>query len=151
MSDNFLCLIPTDPLFVPDLELQREAKRLLTTYVPDADEVNTRVTETVEFVNPMENLQRALCPHCGADLLPGEWWGDAMDAAYAENCLDLTAYPPCCGKEVSLNALQYDMPAGFARFVLEAMNPNLKSLADASLAALEQLLATPLRVVWVRI
>jgi hypothetical protein len=56
----------------------------------------------------------------------------------------------CCGALVSLNDLIYEWPAGFARFVLEAMNPNVRDIADDELASLAAILGTPLRKIWAR-
>jgi hypothetical protein len=49
---------------------------------------------------------------------------------------------------VSLNELRYDWPAGFARVVLEAMNPDVPDLPATALAELAQRLGAHLRVIW---
>ena len=53
-----------------------------------------------------------------------------------------------CGTAVSLNDLRYEWPAGFAKFVLEAMNPNVMDLPDEGFAELSRDLGTPLRKIW---
>lgn len=70
-----------------------------------------------------------------------------MDAAYASHFADLTTTTPCCGASGSLNDLHYEWPAGFARFTLEALNPNA-DLDDQHLLTLESILGCPVRVIW---
>jgi hypothetical protein len=55
---------------------------------------------------------------------------------------------PCCGHVSSLNDLQYDWPQGFARFGIDAMNPNIGKLTDEQIRDFELLLETPLRVIY---
>ncbi len=57
---------------------------------------------------------------CGADA--GDWWGPAMDAAYAGGFKDLETVAPC-GKTVSMNELRYVSPTAFGRFALGVRNP----------------------------
>ena len=147
MSDNLLRLIPTDPHFVPDSGAQTSAIDTLRTYVPDAHDVTATVSDAIEFVDPGANLERVLCSACGTEL-PMEAWQEAMGRAYDTQFNDLAMVMPCCGAQSSLNELTYDWPAGFARFVLEAKNPNVLELAPAQRARLEEILRTPLRRIW---
>jgi hypothetical protein len=62
--------------------------------------------------------------------------------------LDVTV--PCCGSTVSLNDLDYDWPAGFARFVVEARNPRVGNLSDAEMRELELIVRTRLRPIRAR-
>lgn len=55
---------------------------------------------------------------------------------------------PCCGVTVSLNDLDYLSPAGFARFVLEAMNPNVADAEPAWVAEIAEIAGTPLKTIW---
>lgn len=48
-----------------------------------------------------------------------------MDEAYASDCANLSARTPCCGSIVSLNDLDYQGPAGFARFEVVAEDWNV--------------------------
>lgn len=77
-----------------------------------------------------------------------EWWSEQFDEAEATGFSRLDVSVPCCGATVSLNGLGYELPAGFARFVLEAMNPNVKDLPETALADLSAALGTPLRKIW---
>jgi hypothetical protein len=53
-----------------------------------------------------------------------EWWAHLLEERLATGFTNLTVTVPCCGAEVTLNDLHYDWPCGFARFELEAWNPN---------------------------
>ena len=143
MSDNYLRLIPTEPAYVPAAEAGRHAERLLRGLLARAAVVRALVEEHVEFVDQGGNFQGVFCPACAADL--GEWWPGAMDRASAGRFADLSVVLPCCGAAASL--MRYEWPAGFARFVLEAMNPGVPALFAAQIAQLEQLVGCPLRVI----
>jgi hypothetical protein len=146
VSDNILRLIPADPYFIPGEGAQQAALDLLTAWLPSADLVNGTASDEVNFVDPGMNLQQVICPACGTPLDLGEWQG-LMDAAYAIQFADLTVTMPCCGAVGSLNDLHYDWPAGFARYVLESLNPNA-DLDDAQLDELAHILGCPLRKIW---
>jgi hypothetical protein len=70
-----------------------------------------------------------------------------MDDAFKNRFTNRAVSPPCCRANLDLNDLRYDWPAGFARFVLEALYA-LEDLSDSSLAELSEILGTPLRKIW---
>jgi hypothetical protein len=55
---------------------------------------------------------------------------------------------PCCGAAQSLDSLIYHWPQGFARFSLEAMNPNIRDLPPVAELNLEKVLKCGLRKIW---
>ena len=146
MTDHFLIITPTDPYFVPALEQAQIANDYLFSLLPEAEMIIWNASETAEFVDPGDNFQRILCPACGAEIAIADWQG-MMDAAYASHFGDLTTTTPCCGAVGSLNDLHYEWPAGFARFTLEALNPQA-DLDDSHLLTLESILGCPVRVIW---
>jgi hypothetical protein len=146
MSVDFLRLIPTAPQLVPNTAAQQMTLQLLKSFVPQADGVYLSVTDDVEFVDPGSNLERILCPVCLSHL-ETLWWQQAMDTAYSTRFNDLMVIVPCCGTVCSLNDLQYEFPAGFARFILEARHPNT-DLDKNQIHLLEQTLGCPLRKIW---
>jgi len=52
---------------------------------------------------------------------------------------------------VSLNDLHYIWPAGFGRFVIEALNPGVRDLQPAEDDQLRQTLGCDLRKIWVHL
>jgi hypothetical protein len=46
-----------------------------------------------------------------------------------------------------LNSLVYELPVGFARFVLEAMNPNVSDLSGEQLDHLASLVGSQIRTI----
>jgi hypothetical protein len=146
VPDNILKLIPADPFFMPSENAQQAALDLLTAWLPTADVVNGTASDEVNFVDPGINLTQIFCPACGSELDMNVWQG-FTDAAYANQFADLSVTMPCCGAVGSLNDLQYDWPAGFARYVLESLNPNA-DLDDAQVNELAQILGCPLRKIW---
>ncbi|MBD2742135.1 hypothetical protein [Coleofasciculus sp. FACHB-1120] len=146
MSVDFLRLIPTAPQLVPDTAAQQMTLQLFKSFVPQADRVYLRVTDDVEFVDPGSNLEQIFCPVC-LSYLETRWWQQAMDTAYCTRFNELMVIVPCCGAVCSLNDLRYECPAGFARFILEARQPNTE-LDNSQIHLLEQMLGCPLRKIW---
>ena len=150
MSDRYLRFIPADPQFVPARAAAELARERFAQLVPEADEVTAETADTVEFIDPgPENFESISCPRCG-QLLEISWWKDRMSEAYETRFSNLALALPCCGGRSSLNDLADDWPAGFARFVLEAMNPDSPDLPEESMAELSKILGTPLRKIKAR-
>ncbi|RPH35839.1 MAG: hypothetical protein EHM91_16740 [Planctomycetota bacterium] len=148
MSDSCLRLIPVDPIFVPDSGAADKARKLLTAFVPDASQVTIDVRDEVSFIDQGANFESVSCSSCGSPI-DLEWWQASLEKATEGRCRDLAVTPPCCGKQASLNDLRYVKPAGFARFSLEAMNPNRsENLEPKQLQQLESLLGCRLRQIW---
>jgi hypothetical protein len=122
MSISIIRLIPDDPRFIPVHSAQVEAEKLVTSMLPKAEKVIVIVTENINFVDPGGNLERIFCPICGSEISL-EWWKQAMSKAYETKFTDLTVEMPHCGQLSSLNELRYVWEAGFARFVIEAHDP----------------------------
>jgi hypothetical protein len=146
VSDNVLRIIPRNPAAVPSATARSHAQALLQRALPLADDVASRLTERVRFVDCGSNFESAHCPSCGADV--GEWWTLAMEAAHDQDFRDLRATVPCCGVTTSLNDLVYSWPMGFARFTLEVLNPGVGSLPERLIERLETTLGCPIRVIW---
>ena len=152
MSSNWLSFIPLDPNQVPDVAARREVLELYRSFVPRADEVEERVSAAPEFVGAGPNLERITCPVCGRQI-EFEWWGAAMNNAYSVGYgfTNLMVNVPCCGEHLSLNDLQYDWPAGFARFELRARNPDVPNLPLEQTEMLEKTLGCKLKTIWTHI
>lgn len=146
MSDNWLQLIPSDPLFRPSPELAESVRQLFASFVPQADEVSAEMTGKVQFFDPGSNWSGVQCPVCGVDA--ESWWEEAMNSAAAGGFTSLGCVADCCGAEVSLNELRYVWQAAFGSFALVAMNPNVEHLLPAQKSQLERQLGCDLRVVW---
>lgn len=52
---------------------------------------------------------------------------------------------------VRLDEFRYDQPQGFARFGIDAMNPNISKLSTDHIREFETLLGTTLRVIYQQI
>jgi hypothetical protein len=147
VSDDYLRFIPTEPAFVPDPAAAEQARRRLAALVPNADEVTATYTDQVQFVDQGANFDRVSCPRCRTTL-GIDWWHEAMDASFEAAFERLDVRVPCCGATLSLNDLDYDWPAGFARFVLEAMNPGVRDLPTPDAEELASILGAPFRRIW---
>lgn len=148
MSDNRIALIPEDPRFIPEATKQSRARDRFAEIAPQANEIEIKVCEKVEFFDCGANFERVLCPSCGSEI-PVVWWQDRMDEDYVANGFTLASYAtPCCEAQRTLHELVYEWPQGFGRFALDAMNPNIGKLEDRYKQELEEILGTKLRVIY---
>jgi hypothetical protein len=150
VSDDFLRIIPLEPGHVPAPRARDKALALLRSLLPRAAEVRAILQDEVFFVDQGENLEEIRCPRCRATLGP-EWWMTEMDRAGGAQFSDLAVVVPCCGAATSLHDLDYDWPAGFARFVLQVREPALAGwLDDTAVARLEKALGAKVRQIRTR-
>lgn len=148
MSDNWIALIPQDPLFVPSESARIRALRRFQEIAPEANKIEIKLTPEPSFFDCGSNLERISCPHCSAEL-DTEWWADRMaDDSLAQGFRLASYSTPCCGRQCTLQGLVYDWPQGFACFGIDAMNPGLGELSGDLVAEFEAILATPLRVIY---
>jgi len=147
MSDNWLMFIPADPNALPTRAGADKAVELLKRFAPDAgDDVRATFCDQVEFHHGGSNWSGVKCPRCDEDV--EEWWVHATDNAHRSAFADLRVTAPCCGHPTSLNDLNYVWPAGFARFVLEAKNPNIRQTTAEQDRELSDALGLELRKIW---
>jgi len=149
MSDNWLQFVPVDPQFLPSADAAEVARRLLAEFAPDSESVTASFKDHIEFFHPMGNWSGVECPSCGADAEP--WWLEAMQNGAETHFENLLVTAPCCGARVSLNELRYLWPAAFGRFVLEAMNPNVRDITPEQELALSKALGSLLHRIWVHL
>jgi hypothetical protein len=145
MSDNWLCYVPSDPLFQPSVSAAESAKALLHSLLPEAEKLTAEFSKNPAFIDPGGNWSGVLCPACGADAEP--WWGEAVSAAFEHDFSSLETVAQCCQAKMSLNNLNYVWPAAFGRFLLDAMNPNVERLSAAQLELLGATLGCSVREV----
>ena len=116
-----LRIIPTDPFWLP------------APAAFDAIGSELRRHSSIAFIDSGAPFTAIGCPACGAAISEG-WWSERMEAGYDEDREAyevLTVEPPCCGRLVSLNDLEYDPPAGFARVWVVAGPDELPRVAAA--------------------
>ena len=147
MSDTFLRLIPVLPDFVPSREAAEAATAKLKEFAPDASQIEAQWPTEIQFVDQGGNFERLLCPHCGSDVT--DHFSDWMEAAYQSKFEKREVSLPCCRKGSDLNDLVWQWPAGFAKFILEAMNPELQSwLPEANQREIETILGCGVRQIY---
>jgi hypothetical protein len=163
VSDHSLHLIPENPSFVPEADREAAALELLRTLAaeatarwaeawarngsdfpfPGGGEVSARTDDHVTFRDAGENFTRVTCPGCQANIAMDTWtaWmsADYDGKGFPLRCLTL----PCCGRQTTLNHLDYDRPQGFSRFELVA--DRMGKLPPDALAEIEKALGCKLR------
>ena len=144
MSDNILRIIPDAPDFIPDFNSMDQAVLFLGTVIDNGDEIESKVNENIIFVDPGSNLESVSCPSCSSDIT--DWWSKEMDNLYKNHFSTLEITTPCCQNSLSMNDLDYNFQAGFARFVIEIRNPSIGGLLDDTIVKqVESLLGCKVR------
>lgn len=146
MSDNWIIVVPENAKLVPSPDAQQKAIDLFRSIAPHADEVKAEVTEEVRFIDCGANLEKITCPECRKEL-DIEWWQDAMDEEADAGFPLKRSVLACCKAKLSLADLHYDWPQAFARFSVEAMNPQIGDLSDEQMHAFELALGCRVRKV----
>lgn len=146
MSVNILKLIPSSPTYVPSEDAIDKAYTMLIESLTSIQNIKVTVSENTRFIDPGVNWERVVCPNCRTVIKPS-WWEQAMDKAYESGFSNLAIITPCCGVETSLNELQYEWPAGFARFSIEILNLEF-GITQSKLQELEIILDCSLKKIW---
>jgi hypothetical protein len=146
MSHDVLSIIPRDPKFVPAVDVQQVAQNRISELLINCGEIQIAIYDNVRFIDQGENFEDVTCPKCSSSVV--DWWSGAMESAFQNQFEDLTVVMPCCSQELSLNELNYNWPAGFAKFALRINNPNIShNLSDDQMHELENILGCQLRQV----
>jgi hypothetical protein len=147
MSDDWIALIPEDPRHVPHAIKRRRALERFLELAPNAENIEIKVSDNIQFFDCGANFIRITCPNCRVEISM-EWWRNRMDEDYVEEGFALMSYPtPCCNAPHTLNELIYEWPQGFGRFALDVMNPSIGQLRHEVIAEFEKILGTRLRVI----
>lgn len=116
---------------------------------PNAQQTSIETLEEVTFVDQGGNFESVRCPACGAPL-DIEWWQERMGEAAETAFSNLGVVTPCCRRAGSLNDLTYELPAGFARFIIEVTRPGRDVLEPSELEAIATALGRSVRQVLAR-
>ena len=147
MSDNWIIVIPEAADYMPSPEARRKAVELFRSIAPRSDEIKEEATHEIRFIDCGGNFERIACPDCDTDV-DLDWWRKKMDE---ESDAQFSLKPvslPCCSAMRSLDQLKYEWPQGFARFSVEAMNPDIPNLTADQLSAFEAVLGCRVRMIF---
>jgi hypothetical protein len=145
MSDNWLRLIPRDTGALIPKGADKRAKAIVKKLFPRADEISVQRFDELEFIEPGSNMGEIACPSCGKEV--SDWWMEALGKWHEEGKKTLVRRSPCCNNSTSLDQFKFEWPMGFARVVIDVMNPGRKDTAK-DIAAIENAVSCPLRVIW---
>jgi hypothetical protein len=137
MSTRVLKIIPADQEYVPSPEQQANAVSVFREMVRYG-EIEETVYQDLEFIDAGQYCEAVLCPSCGNRVpftpfegtdLAQDWYRDLDQAITARTTpiRQCQTTMPCCGASVALTSLQFDMPAGIARFELCAVDPDIET------------------------
>lgn len=130
---------------------------MLESFFPEGEEFDSEVYDKTEFIDQGENFEAVICSSCkkrlNLDHLSEDdpivaWWYGLSDSMEGADLTSITTKMPCCGRVARLMDFEFDWPAGFARFEMNVMNPNVKdNLTKTQLLQLEEILGCPLKQV----
>lgn len=125
MSDIIYKIIPEIFDFYPvDTKDIDGAVKVLKMYVK-ADKISWKSFENPTFIDCGSNFDSVLCPLCG-ESISIDVWQEMMSLCYERSSFNnLDILLPCCNNRSTLNNLKYQMDCGFAKFVIEVLNPEL--------------------------
>ncbi len=150
MSDNWIVVIPAETTHRPNERQKQSLQTVLAHLAPKAEEIAVEADgDHIRFFDCGENIETVRCPACGTEL-DGETWGNWMSADYGEGPgFDLASRElPYCGATSTLNDLTYDLPQGFSRFGVSAMNCDRGPLTAAEKRTLDVAIGTKVRVIY---
>ena len=161
MSDEVLKLIPEDKDFLPSIESAERARRFLEDCFPDGEQAEIELSETVQFIDSGENLERIKCPICSesTEINPfqendaGTNWWYALDESLSlsPDLNSLNIIMPCCGKQALLQSVDFMGFAGFSKFELCIWNPYANSnTLNEQVSQVEDLLNCKLKIIWAK-
>ena len=146
MSDHFLVVIPADP----KAPLPESAIALRDALARLANTNDARVKDygKLQFIDCGEAFEGIACPSCNA-AIQIEQWHAWMDADWhGEDGFHLHRHDtPCCGTEITLNALAYAPHQGFARWFVSARNEGRGALTADEISGLERVGGLSLRAI----
>ena len=149
MSDQFLVVVPADPKApLPDTA---GALRIALANIAGTEEARIKDYGKLQFIDCGENAEAIHCSSCGAEISALVWLRWMDEDWHGEDGFHLHRHvTPCCESDLTLNDLEYRMPQGFARFVLEATNPSIEQLPEHLARSLSAALGCEIRAIWAR-
>lgn len=159
MSDNYLKIIPVQKDFIPEKSTHQAAISFLEGLTPDGDEVQIEIYKELTFIDQGQNLEEIICPSCQNSFKQDIYSEEEIDCEkifekineQAENGeLDSGIIEmSCCGNIVNTTDLIFEWPAGFAKFELSALNPELeRPISESDITMLSNILGCKLLQIW---
>ncbi|WMW80889.1 hypothetical protein RF679_01080 [Undibacterium cyanobacteriorum] len=160
--DTTLSVIPNDMYFTPTPEAANEALACLSQLFPYADNYKVEIFSEPRFICPELLAESVTCPVCHTNSIrigpigsaERKWFAQIDEEMNDQPIEGVTAVLPACGHSVPFAQLNFNYPAGFARFVLRANHSlwNDEYLSPGAplteqKAALEAILGVPVDVV----
>lgn len=144
MSEQIIRIIPEQEKVYFHKALSQDMINCISREIK-ADSISYEEYDEISFIDCGGSLEEISCPYCH-EIIPFDIWGDAMEKAAQNGFDDLKFRTSCCGKECSLNDLEYNFPCGFARCMIEIVNPD-RELSEPLIQQLEELSENKLRII----
>ena len=115
--------------FIPEninISLDESTKMFIKKFKWDGNCPKFIFSDKIQFADSGQNFESVKCPLCKENIM--EWWGSAMSSAYSDEhgFVNLNIATPCCASKASLHTLEYSLPQGFYKTMIE-ITPNARS------------------------
>lgn len=148
MSDDYIKLVPRSPFARPDDDNLTQAVEWLGRVSPSNDGVEVICDAKPQFHDAGGNWEKTFCPVCRKEVLT-DWWQDRMEEDFDGEGFRLASYAmPCCNARLTLNDLDYDWDQAFGVVAVIGQNLNVGRLSPDQIGDAEQLMGTPLTIVY---
>lgn len=144
MSDIITKIVPIKYDYIAS-EKQIQAAIMYVKEIVPGYQIETEVFETTQFVDCGGELEKIKCPDCGEEI-SFDWWEEVMNTAAEKDFSDLFVKLPCCGRDSSLNDLEYYLPCGFARMEISITNMG-RGFREEELDKMRELLGEKVRII----
>jgi hypothetical protein len=123
LSDIIYKIIPETYDYYPaDAKSIDGAIQILKMYIK-ADDITWTGFENPAFIDCGSYLESVCCPFCDESIDMDDWQ-EMMSLSYEKSQFtNIDILLPCCKKMSTLNNIRYQSDCGFAKFVIEVLNP----------------------------
>ncbi len=119
-SGNHVVIITEEPFIEISLEKRKELMDTLSSTYP-SNEIEISNFDNPYFVDAGGYFESVHCNLCGSEISMDDWTTKMEEASWVDFS-SLTFETPCCGKQNSLNLLNYKPNVGFSKLQVRIVN-----------------------------
>ena len=150
MAKHWIVLIPEKAGYIPSLEKQADAQKVLKELRADAGKPTVKISKEFRFEDAGDDFGRILCPKSGEEI-PYELWDVFMNEGQEDRQGKLRRHDlVCCGTKHTLHQLRYEVPVGWAKFSLTLGQAQPAKMQKGDVDRLQKILGCELRVIYRR-
>lgn len=117
MSIHIIKLIPTEVGFLPQNITESDVEAAIAATGITYAKLEIKTLDSITFIDCGDNLEYVRCPYCHHEAI--KWWANVMTQAGQTGFKNRNIITPCCQRLVMLEDMDYCLPMGFAKYVIE--------------------------------